>query len=144
MTKCFFSYLNPTSYLNYCKRITQKHPTPPFYKILINFPLVHFIWCLPPIIRHKRVLCDEELLHQITNEIVEIIDDENVEMESTEKKPPSKKALFEAVNLTKSFTLFQSDDLAKLLRKHTTHISNIIASSSREKQSTISTFFRPI
>ena len=47
-------------------------------------------------------------------------------MESTEKKPPSKKALFEAVNLIESFALFQNDDLAKQLRKHTTQLNDII------------------
>ena len=47
-------------------------------------------------------------------------------MESTEKKPPSKKALFEAVNLTTSFPLFQNDDLARQLRKHTTQLNDII------------------
>ena len=36
-------------------------------------------------------------------------------MKSTEKKQPSKKVLFEAVNLIKSFALFENDDLAKLL-----------------------------
>ena len=33
-------------------------------------------------------------------------------MESTEEKPPSKKALFEAVNLIESLALFQNDGLA--------------------------------
>ena len=61
----------------------------------------------------QHVLCDEELLHQITTENVEIIDEENDEMESTEKKPPSKKAFFEAVNLIESFAHFQNDDLAR-------------------------------
>ena len=61
----------------------------------------------------QHVLCGEELLHQNTNENVEIIDEESDEMESTEKKPLIKKALFEAVNLTESFALFQNNDLAK-------------------------------
>lgn len=74
----------------------------------------------------QHVLCDEEVLHQITRENVEIIDKENDEMESTEKKPPSKKAFFEEVNLIESFALFQNDDLAKQLRKHTTQLNDII------------------
>ena len=65
-------------------------------------------------------------------------------MESTEKKPLSKKALFETVNLIESFALFQNDDLAKQLRNHTAQLNNIIDSSSHEKQSTINTFFKPI
>ena len=79
----------------------------------------------------QHVLCNEKLLHQTTNENVEMIDEENDEMESTEKKKPSKKALFEAVNLIEIFALFQNDDLAPYLRKHTAQLNNIIASSSR-------------
>ena len=60
----------------------------------------------------QHALCDEKLLHQTTNENVEIIDEENDEMESIEKKKPSKKALFEAVSLIEIFALFQNDDLA--------------------------------
>ena len=67
----------------------------------------------------QHVLCDEELLDQTTNENVEIIDEENDEMKSTKEKPSSKKALFEAVKLTKNFALVQNNDLAKQLRKHT-------------------------
>ena len=52
------------------------------------------------------MLCDEELLHQNTNENVEIINKENNEMESTKKKPPSKKVLFGVANLIDSFALF--------------------------------------
>ena len=47
----------------------------------------------------QHVLGDEEFLHYTANWNVEIIDEENDEMEPTEKKPPSKKALFEVVNL---------------------------------------------
>ena len=65
-------------------------------------------------------------------------------MESTGKKPLSKKVLFKTVNLIESFALFQKDDLAKQLRNHTARLNNIIDSSSREKQSTINTFFKPI
>ena len=46
-------------------------------------------------------------------------------MKSTEKKQPSKKVLFEAVNLIKSFALFENDDLAKLLRKHIAQLNDI-------------------
>ena len=46
-------------------------------------------------------------------------------MKSTEKKQPSKKVLFEAVNLIKSFGLFENDDLAKLLRKHIAQLNDI-------------------
>ena len=40
--------------------------------------------------------------------------------------------------------LFQNDDLAKQLRKHTAQLSDIIVSSSLEEQSTNNTFFKPI
>ena len=55
-------------------------------------------------------------------------------MKSTKEKPSSKKALFEAVNLTKNFALVQNNDLAKQLRKHTAQL----------KQCTINTFFKTI
>ena len=55
-----------------------------------------------------------------------------------------KQALYEAVNLIESFALFQSDDLAKQLRKHTAQFNDEVASSSREDKSTINTFFKPI
>ena len=54
-----------------------------------------------------------------TKENVKIIDEENYEMKSTKKKPPSKKVLFEAVSLTENFALVRKNDLAKQLRKHT-------------------------
>ena len=73
-----------------------------------------------------------------------MINEENDEMQSTEKKPQSKKALFEVVTLIESFALFQNDDLAKQLRKHTTQLSDIIVSPSHEKQCTMNTFFKPI
>ena len=92
----------------------------------------------------QRALWDVELLHQPTNENVEIMDGENDERESTEKKLSSKKALYEAVNLIESFALFQSDDLAKQLRKHTAQFNDVVASSSCENKSTINTFFKPI
>ena len=38
-------------------------------------------------------------------------------MKSTKEKPSSKKALFEAVKLTKNFALVQSNDLAKTIAK---------------------------
>ena len=63
----------------------------------------------------QYVLYNEELPHQTTNENVEINDEENDGMESTEKKLPSKKTLFEAVNFIDSFAFFQNDDLAKQL-----------------------------
>ena len=91
---------------------------------------------------------DEELLHEFTientsNEDVEMIDDESDEMESTEKEQPSKKALFEAMDLIESFTLFQNDDIAMQMRKCTAQLNELIASSSRKKQSTITSFFNP-
>lgn len=84
---------------------------------------------------------DEELLHQFTNDDVEIIDDESDEMESTEKKQPSKKVLFEAIDLIENFALFQNDDIAKQLRKHTAQLNQLLTSSSRKKQSTIPSYF---
>ena len=44
----------------------------------------------------QYVFYDEELLHQTTNENAEIIVEENDEVESTEKNPLSKKALFDS------------------------------------------------
>ena len=35
------------------------------------------------------------------------------EMESTEKKQPSQRVLFEAIDLIESFVLLQNDDIAK-------------------------------
>ena len=91
---------------------------------------------------------DEELLHEFSientsNEDVEMIDDESDEMESTEKEQPSKKALFEAMDLIESFTLFQNDDIAMQMRKCTTQLNELIGSSSRKKESTITSFFNP-
>ena len=91
---------------------------------------------------------DEELLHEFTientsNKDVEMIDDESDETESTEKEQPSKKALFEAMDLIESFTLFQNDDIAMQMRKCTAQLNELIASSSRKKQSTITSFFNP-
>lgn len=45
-------------------------------------------------------------------------------MESTEKKTPSKKVLFEAIDLFENFALFQNDDIAKQLQKHTAQLRN--------------------
>ena len=90
---------------------------------------------------------DEELLHEFTveknasNEDVEMIDEESDETESTEKEQPSKKALFEAMDLTESFALFQNDYIAMQMRKCTTQLNELIASSSRKKQSAITSFF---
>ena len=92
---------------------------------------------------------DEELLHEFTientsNEDAEMIDDESNETESVEKEQPSKKALFEAMDLIESFTLFQNDDIAMQMRKCTAQLNELIASSSRKKQSTITSLFNPI
>ena len=91
---------------------------------------------------------DEELLHEFTientsNEDVEMIDDESNETESTEKEQPSKKALFEEMNLIESFTFFQKDDIAMQKGKYTAQLNELIASSSRKKQSTITSFLNP-
>ena len=89
---------------------------------------------------------DEELLHEFTientsNEDAEMIDDESDETESTEKEQPSKIALLEAMDLIKSFTLFKNDDIAIQMRKCTTQFNKLITSSSRKKQSTITSLF---
>ena len=91
---------------------------------------------------------DEELLHEFTientcNKDVEMIDDESNETESTEKEQPSKKALIEAMDLIESFTLFQNDEIAMQMRKCTAQLNELIALSSRKKQSTITSFFNP-
>ena len=70
-----------------------------------------------------------------------MIDEESDETKSTEKEQPSKKALFEAMDLTESFTLFQNDYVAMQMRKCTTQLNELIASSSRKKQSAITSFF---
>ena len=56
------------------------------------------------------------MLHEFTientsNEDVEMTDDERDETESIEKEQPSKKALFEAMDLIENFTLFQKEDI---------------------------------
>ena len=91
---------------------------------------------------------DEELLYEFTikntsNEDVEMIDVESDETESTEKEQLSKKALFEGIDLIESFTLFQNGDIAMQMRKCTAQLHELIASSSRKKQSTITSFFNP-
>ena len=62
-----------------------------------------------------------------------MIDEESHETESTDKEQPNKKALFEAMDLIKSFTLFQNDDIAMQMRKCTIQLNELIASSSRKK-----------
>ena len=88
------------------------------------------------------------MLHEFTienasNEDGEMIDDVRNEMETTKKEQPSKKALFEAMDLIECFTLFQNDDIAMQMRKCTAQLNELIASSSRKKQSTITSFFNP-
>ena len=87
---------------------------------------------------------DEELLHEFTikntrNEDVEMVDAESDETESTEKEQSSKKALFKAMDLIESFTLFQKDDITMQMRKCTAQLNELILSSSRKNQS----FFNP-
>ena len=91
---------------------------------------------------------DEELLHEFTientsNKDVKIIDAESDEMKSTEKEQPSKKALLEAMDWIESFNLFQNDGIAMQMRKCTAQLNELIDSSSRKKQSTITSFFNP-
>ena len=91
---------------------------------------------------------NEELLHEFaienaSHEDGEIIDDVRNEMETTKKEQPSKKALFEAMDLIECFTLFPNDYIAMQMRKCTAQLDELIASSSRKKQSTITSFFNP-
>lgn len=46
-------------------------------------------------------------------------DVESDEMESTEKKRPSKKMLFQVTDLIENFALFQNDNIPKQLRNDT-------------------------
>ena len=62
-----------------------------------------------------------------------MIDDKNNETESTEKEQPSKKVLFEAMDLIESFTLFQNDDIAMQMRKCTAQLNKLISSLLRKK-----------
>ena len=94
----------------------------------------------------QSLASDEDLLHEFTientsNEDAEMIDDESDETESTEKEQPSKKALLEAMDLIESFTLFKNDDIAIQMRKCTAQVNELIASSLRKKQSTITSLF---
>ena len=58
-------------------------------------------------------------------------------------KQPSKKVLFDAIDLIESFVHFQDHDIAKQLRKHTGQLNELpTTSSSREKQSAIPSFFK--
>ena len=96
----------------------------------------------------QSLLSDEEFLHELTientrNKDVEIIDTESDKTESTEKEQPRKKALFKAMDLIESFNLFQNDGIAMQMRKCTAQVNELIASSSRKKQNTITSFFNP-
>ena len=81
----------------------------------------------------------EFTIENTSNEDAEMIDDESDQTESTEKEQPSKKVLFEAMDLIESSTLFQNDDIAIQMRK----INELIATSSCKKQSIITSFFNP-
>ena len=48
------------------------------------------------------------------------------------------------MDLIESFTLFQNDDIAMQMRKCTAQLNELITSSSRKKQSTITSFFNPM
>ena len=72
-----------------------------------------------------------------------MVDAESDETESTEKEQPNRKALFEAMDLIENFTLFQNNDIAMQMRKCTTQLNEVIASSSRKKYSAITSFFNP-
>lgn len=82
-------------------------------------------------------------LHQFVNDDVEIIDDESDEMESTEKKQPSKKA-FDAIDLIENLSLFQNDDIANQLQNHTAQLNQLLTLSSCKKQSTIPSYFTSV
>ena len=69
--------------------------------------------------------------------------DESDEMESKEKKQPSKKKFFEAIDLIKSFAFFQKD-IAKQLQKHTAQINELLTSLSCKNQSTIPSKIRKL
>ena len=72
-----------------------------------------------------------------------MVDAESDETESTEKEQPNRKALFEAMDLIENFTLFQNNDIAMQMRKYTTQLNELIASSSCKKYSAITSFFNP-
>ena len=91
---------------------------------------------------------NEKLLHEFTientcTEDVEMIDDDCDKKESTGKEQPSKKPLFKTMNLIESFAFFQNDDIAMQMRKCTTQLNELIASSSHKKRSTVTSFFNP-
>ena len=82
----------------------------------------------------QSLLSDEELLHQFTIENtsyddVEMIDDKSDQMKSAEKKQPSKKVLFEAIELIESFTLFENGNISKQLQKYTVQLNKMPMSS---------------
>ena len=60
------------------------------------------------------------------------------------RKSPREKKCYSSVNQIVTVAPFQNGDLAKHLPKYTTQLNDIIASTSREKQSTFNTFFKPI
>lgn len=68
-----------------------------------------------------------------------MIVDESDKMKSTKKKQPSKKVLFQAIDLIESFALYQND-IAKQLQKYNAQLSELLTSSSNEKQSAIPIF----
>ena len=70
-----------------------------------------------------------------------MIDDGNDEMESTEKKQPSKKMLFQVTDLT-NFCSFLKLQYSKPLQKHTAQHNKFLMLPSCKKQSTIPSFFK--
>lgn len=70
-----------------------------------------------------------------------MIVDESDKMKSTKKKQPSKKVLFQAIDLIESFALYQND-IAKQLQKYNAQLSELLTSSSNEKQSAIPIFWK--
>ena len=106
-----------------------------------NFHSLSFVHSLPIYFHCRQIanICSQKKEHSFRK--LPDDDDESDEMESTEKKQPSKKVLFEAIDLIENFALFQNDDIAKQLRKHTAQLNQLLTSSSRKKQSTIPSYF---
>ena len=55
------------------------------------------------------------------------------EMESTEKKQPRQRALFEALDLIESFVVLQNDDIAKQLQKQTAQFNELLTLPPRKE-----------
>ena len=123
----FFSFVHSLPIYFYCCHIanicSQEKRT-----VFANFPLFPFIKC--PTTLSLFITATAYLSTALSGSIWHC-----------KSKQPSKKMLFEAIDLSENFALFQNNDIAKQLRKHTAQVNQLLTSSSRKKQSMIPSYF---